>query len=75
MKSDDPLVAKTAKTISGKAPIALKLANRIIDDGYEKPLKEGLKEELAHTNEIFSTKDALTGLTNVGKKDIQFEGK
>ena len=36
---------------------------------------EGLKEELAHLYEIFSTKDALTGLTNVGKKDISFEGK
>jgi enoyl-CoA hydratase/3-hydroxyacyl-CoA dehydrogenase len=75
LDSDDPLVAKTAKTISGNAPIALKLTNQIVDEGYEKPLKEGLKEELAHTHEIFSTKDALTGLTNVGKKDIQFEGK
>ncbi len=75
LESDDPLVAKTAKTISGKAPLALKFANRIVDAGYEKPLKEGLKEELAHMNEIFSTKDALTGLTNVGKKGIQFEGK
>jgi len=30
---------------------------------------------MAHLHESFSTKDALTGLTNVGKKDIQFEGK
>ncbi len=75
LESDDPMVAKTAKTISGKAPLALKFADRIVDAGYEKPLKEGLKEELAHMNEVFSTKDALTGLTNVGKKDIQFEGK
>jgi enoyl-CoA hydratase/3-hydroxyacyl-CoA dehydrogenase len=75
LDSDDPLVAKTAKTISGKAPLALKFTNQIVDEGFEKPLKEGLKEELAHLHEIFSTKDALTGLTNVGKKDIQFEGK
>jgi enoyl-CoA hydratase/3-hydroxyacyl-CoA dehydrogenase len=70
----DPLTAKTAKMIAAKAPIALKLANRIIDEGYKKALKEGLKEELAHLMEIFATKDALTGLTSVGKKP-KFEGK
>jgi len=74
LDSDDPLIAKTAKILAGKAPIALKLVNKIMDEGYEKPLKEGLKEELIHNIEIFATKDALTGLTNVGKRP-QFEGK
>jgi enoyl-CoA hydratase/3-hydroxyacyl-CoA dehydrogenase len=74
LDSDDPLAAKTAKTLATKAPIALKMANQIIDTGYEKPLKEGLKEELAHLMEIFATKDALTGLTSVGQKP-QFEGR
>ena len=74
LDSDDPLAAKTAKIISEKAPIALKLTNRIVDVGYEKPLKDGMKEELAHLIEIFSTKDALTGLTNAGKRP-KFEGK
>ena len=64
----DPLIAKTAKIIASKAPIALKLTNKIINDGYEKTLKEGLKEELKYHKEIFSTKDALTGLTNIGGK-------
>ena len=64
-----------AKIISTKAPLSLEFANRIMDAGFEKPLKEGLKEELAHLNEIFSTKDALTGLTNVGRKGVKFEGK
>jgi len=73
--SDDPVEANIAKVISQKAPLALKASNQIVDDGYEKPLKEGVKEELAHLYEIFSTKDALTGLTNVGKKGIKFEGK
>jgi enoyl-CoA hydratase/3-hydroxyacyl-CoA dehydrogenase len=75
LNSDDPLIAKTAKIIAAKAPLALKFANRIMDTGYEKPLKAGLKEELAHLEEIFSTQDALTGLTNVGRKGVQFEGK
>jgi enoyl-CoA hydratase/3-hydroxyacyl-CoA dehydrogenase len=75
LESDDALKSKIAKNLTRKAPLALKFSNDIVDAGYEKPLKEGLKEELAHNIEIFSTKDALTGLTNVGKKDIQFEGK
>jgi enoyl-CoA hydratase/3-hydroxyacyl-CoA dehydrogenase len=73
--SDDPLAARIAKTIDKKAPLALKFVNQIVDAGYSKPLKEGLKEELAHLHEIFSTKDALIGLTNVGKERIPFEGK
>jgi enoyl-CoA hydratase/3-hydroxyacyl-CoA dehydrogenase len=75
LNSDDPLIAKTAKIIATKAPLALKFANQIMDTGYEKPLKDGLKEELAHLEEIFSTRDALTGLTNVGRRGVQYEGK
>ena len=75
LEDDDPLVAKIAKTVARKAPLALKYANQIMDRGYKKTLKEGLKEELAHLNEVFSTKDAFIGLTNVGKRDIKYEGK
>jgi enoyl-CoA hydratase/3-hydroxyacyl-CoA dehydrogenase len=75
LENDDPLVAKTAKIISSKAPIALRLANEIIDSGYEMPLSEGIKQELDHLNEIFSTADALTGLTSVGKARPTFEGR
>jgi enoyl-CoA hydratase/3-hydroxyacyl-CoA dehydrogenase len=74
-QSDDPIAAKAAKMIGTKAPIALQLANQIIDDGYELPLTEAVKEELAHLEEIFSTADALTGLKSVGKGRPTFEGK
>ena len=75
IENNNPLKAKIAKIISGKAPLALKFANRIIDAGYEMPLSEGVKQELVHLNEIFSTADALTGLTSVGKARPTFEGK
>ena len=75
LENDDPLVAKTARMIARNAPIALRLANRIIDTGYELPLYEGIKEELAYLNEIFSTADALTGLSGVGKARSAFEGR
>jgi enoyl-CoA hydratase/3-hydroxyacyl-CoA dehydrogenase len=73
--SDDPIAAKAAKMIGRKAPIALRLANQIIDDGYELPLSEAIKEELAHLEEIFTTADALTGLKSVGKGRPTFEGR
>ncbi len=59
---------KLAKTISYKAPIAIKLANKIIDEGSQLNLKEGLKLELSYLKEIFSTQDALEGLNSVIKK-------
>ncbi len=56
---------KIAKIVSYKAPIAIKLANRIIDEGTHLDLQEGLVLELRHLKEIFSTKDALEGLNSV----------
>lgn len=75
LDSEDPLEAKTAGTIAANAPLALKLANQIIDEGMDLPLREATKLELDHLIEIFSTADALTGLSNVGKKGIRFEGR
>ncbi|MFA5794573.1 MAG: 3-hydroxyacyl-CoA dehydrogenase NAD-binding domain-containing protein [Candidatus Brocadiia bacterium] len=66
--STDPLEAKLAKKISFKAPIALKLANELIDQGLIGHLEDGLNLELSHLNEIFSTKDAYEGLTSVVQK-------
>ncbi len=51
------------KMVAGKAPIALRLAESIIDTGTQMPLEQGLRQEIAHVTELFSTADALTGLT------------
>ena len=56
---------KISKTISYKAPIAVKLANKIIDQGISLSLNEGLEIELSHLEEIFSTHDALEGLNSM----------
>jgi enoyl-CoA hydratase/3-hydroxyacyl-CoA dehydrogenase len=73
--SPDPFEAKTAKIIASKAPLALKMANRIMDEGYDLPLAEATGLELNHLSEIFSTADALTGLKSVGKSKPVFQGK
>lgn len=59
---------KIVKTIGYKAPVAIRLADKLIDDG------KGCASELVYMNEIFSTSDALLGLTSIGKK-VQYEGK
>lgn len=67
---------KISKTISYKAPIAIKLANQIIDEGSHLNLNEGLELELSHLLEIFSTEDALEGLNSVVmKRRPTFKGK
>jgi enoyl-CoA hydratase/3-hydroxyacyl-CoA dehydrogenase len=67
---------KLSKTISYKAPIAIKLANKIIDEGSCLNLKDGLELELNNLPEIFSTEDALEGLQSVIKRQRpNFKGK
>ena len=53
---------------------ALKLAEKLIDEGSKVSLDEGLKLELAHLNQIFSTKDAYEGLSTLGKKKPEWVG-
>ncbi|GAF71887.1 unnamed protein product, partial [marine sediment metagenome] len=65
LNSQDKLEAKIAKKISYKAPLALKWANQIIDEGLKLGLEQGLQVELGHLEEIFSTEDAYEGLTSI----------
>jgi enoyl-CoA hydratase/3-hydroxyacyl-CoA dehydrogenase len=74
VKGDEAL-AKAMKRVGFKAPIALRLAGKLIESGAKVPLAEGLQMELAHLVEIFSTKDAYEGLSTLGKKAPVFEGR
>jgi enoyl-CoA hydratase/3-hydroxyacyl-CoA dehydrogenase len=73
-KGDDAL-AKAMKRVGFKAPIALRLAGKLIESGSKVALDEGLAMELSHLEEVFSTKDALEGLSTLGKKAPVFEGR
>jgi enoyl-CoA hydratase/3-hydroxyacyl-CoA dehydrogenase len=67
---------KISKTISFKAPLAIKFANKIIDEGSKLDLSNGLELELNHLRDIFSTQDALEGLQSVIKRQRPvFKGK
>jgi enoyl-CoA hydratase/3-hydroxyacyl-CoA dehydrogenase len=63
------------KRVGFKAPIALRIAGKLIESGAKVPLEEGLSMELSHLVEIFATKDAYEGLSTLGKKAPVFEGR
>ena len=72
----DPVLAeKTSKAVGAKAPLALKKVNDLIDAQQEKPITEAIQLELDGLVAMFSTRDALTGLTSLGGPPPQFVGQ
>ena len=71
----EELAAKTMKVVGFKAPLAIKIANEIIDAQQGKPISEAIEIELNRLEEIFSTADALEGLSSLGRKRPEYKGK
>jgi enoyl-CoA hydratase/3-hydroxyacyl-CoA dehydrogenase len=71
----DGRAAKEAGRVRHKAPVATRIADRLIREGAAKPLAEGLAMELSHLDEIFRTKDAYEGLSSLGRKRPEFRGE
>jgi enoyl-CoA hydratase/3-hydroxyacyl-CoA dehydrogenase len=71
----EELAAKTVKIIGKKAPIALKLVSDIIDQQVDKSVSEAVNIEMTYLNQIFSTADALEGLSTMGRKKPEFKGE
>lgn len=61
-------VDRIQNALKGKAPVALRIADDLITK------EEGCKSELQHLREVFSTSDALLGLTSIGKK-VVYQGR
>jgi enoyl-CoA hydratase/3-hydroxyacyl-CoA dehydrogenase len=72
---DEKLAEKTLKIVGYKAPLALKLADEIIDTQQGKPMLEAVEIELGRLSEIFSSEDALEGLSSLGRKRPEFKRK
>ena len=71
----DDLAEKTLKIISRKAPLALLKVDELIDAQQKVTIPEAIELELGELNYIFSTEDALAGLSSVGGKPPQYQGK
>lgn len=72
---DDPDLRDAIRRVRRKAPIALRIAGELIEQGADMPLENALALELDHLTEIFSTRDAYTGLCSVGGSPPKFEGR
>jgi enoyl-CoA hydratase/3-hydroxyacyl-CoA dehydrogenase len=70
----EDLAARTAKVIGFKAPLALKFSNEIMDQQVGKSMEAAVEIELGRLNDIFSTADALEGLSSVGRRRPEFKG-
>jgi enoyl-CoA hydratase/carnithine racemase len=66
----DAALARAMKQVGNKAPIALRLAEQMIEQGMRCTLAAGLQQEVDHVTEIFSTSDALLGLSMRAKKNM-----
>lgn len=71
----EPLAEKTLKAVTKKAPLALKKADELIDAQQKVSINEAIELELAELHYMFSTADALAGLTSVGGKPPQYQGR
>ena len=61
--SEDKNVARQMRSLSRTAPIALRMASNLIDVAGTTELSDGLSQELGNLETIFSTNDALEGLS------------
>ncbi|HED23699.1 MAG TPA: 3-hydroxyacyl-CoA dehydrogenase/enoyl-CoA hydratase family protein, partial [Firmicutes bacterium] len=71
---DPNFAEKTAKIVAKKAPIALKMANELMEAQSKVSIKEAIDIELGKLYDIFATEDALAGLQSPGRPP-KFEGK
>jgi enoyl-CoA hydratase/3-hydroxyacyl-CoA dehydrogenase len=69
------LAQKVTKALGFKAPIALRLAGEIIDQQQGLSMEDAVEVELGRLTDIFSTADALEGLSTVGRSRPQYQGK
>ncbi|ANM31775.1 hypothetical protein ABI59_22760 [Acidobacteria bacterium Mor1] len=71
----DAKLQKTVGKVAHKAPIALRLAGEMIEEGAKGSLDDGLAMELGKLTEIFATEDAYEGLSSLGRRRPEFHGR
>ncbi len=72
---DQTLFKRYEKMLKSKAPLALKKAMELIDEGADRALDQALQLELDGLNWMFSTQDALAGLSAViNRQRVEYQG-
>ncbi len=70
-----PEMASLRRTIQRKAPLAVRAALDLLDANVDASDETAYANELAGIESIFTTEDALTGLSSIGKGRPVFKGK
>lgn len=68
------LAGRVVKTLGHKAPVALRIADEIVDRQAGRSMREAVEIELGRLQDIFATADALEGLSSVGRRRPEFKG-
>jgi len=71
----EDIAARTLKSVGFKAPLALKISAEIIDEQAGRTIAAAVEIELERLAEIFSSADALEGLSSLGRKRPEYKGK
>lgn len=72
----DELAARVLKIVGFKAPLAIKIADEIIDRQAKLSIADAVEVELGRLEEIFSTADALEGLSSsMERRRPTFQGR
>lgn len=66
----NPALARAMRLVAAKAPVALRIAEQIIDAGIQESLEAGLQREIDHVVEIFQTQDAYAGLAHRARRQV-----
>jgi len=64
------VLARAMKAVGTKAPVALRLAEWLIDEGSRRSLAEGLQLEIDRAADIFRTEDARRGLAFCAARQV-----
>jgi len=66
----------TAETVAGNAPLAVRAAKRLVDQGAQMPLDVGLAVEQQTLSGLYATRDGAEGIAAfLEKRDPQFTGE
>ena len=72
----DQKVRELAQAVATKGPVAVKMAKRSLQEGFDKTLAEGLNLEAQYFSQTFGTSDCKEGLSAfVEKRSPQFKGE
>ena len=65
-----------AAEIAKKGPLAVQMAKKIMNEGFDLPLPKGLEQELGTFPKCFNTEDLKEGLAAfLEKRPANFKGK